>query len=159
MSESSFRLASHSVGATIGLARNKQKPSSPQTMAIDKDQLITAIKATNGNITAAAKSLGCSTAAVYLRRKNDDDIATAIDDSRAQLDHDILDTAESKLLSAIEAGEPWAIKFALSTKGRERGYTEKLQLDHSGEIKQITMVMDIAPRSTDSDFDGDAAAV
>jgi hypothetical protein len=39
-----------------------------------------------------------------------------------------LDRTESKLLLAIKAGEPWAIKFMLSTKGKHRGYTERMEV-------------------------------
>lgn len=39
--------------------------------------------------------------------------------------NEVLDVAESKLVLAINRGEPWAIKFFLSRLGQDRGY--KLQ--------------------------------
>ena len=54
----------------------------------------------------------------------------------------VLDAAESALAVAIRNNEPWAIKFILATKGKERGYestptvkvdtTEPLNIDFSG---------------------------
>jgi hypothetical protein len=37
-----------------------------------------------------------------------------------------LDLAETKLLKAIDNSTPWAIVFYLKTKGRQRGYVERV---------------------------------
>lgn len=37
-----------------------------------------------------------------------------------------LDLAETKLLKAIDNSAPWAIVFYLKTKGRQRGYVERV---------------------------------
>jgi hypothetical protein len=66
-----------------------------------------------------------------------------------------LDTAETMLEKAFEAGEAWAICFYLKTKGKKRGYIEKaiiagdpdapLQMNHSGTVKhEVTIDTDSA---------------
>ena len=37
----------------------------------------------------------------------------------------ITDIAEAELISSVKRREPWAIKYWLSTKGKDRGYTTK----------------------------------
>lgn len=43
---------------------------------------------------------------------------------------DVLDLAEEKLHAAVAEGDLKAVQFILRTKGRSRGYTEKLEVDH-----------------------------
>jgi hypothetical protein len=46
----------------------------------------------------------------------------------------ILDNAESALHRAVLAGEPWAIKYVLSTRGKNRGYVERTEHKHAGPV-------------------------
>jgi hypothetical protein len=39
-----------------------------------------------------------------------------------------LDLAETKLLSALNQGAEWAVKFYLEMKGRQRGYTRRTEI-------------------------------
>jgi hypothetical protein len=39
-----------------------------------------------------------------------------------------LDTAEAKLLSAMNNGQDWAIKFYLETQGKHRGYSRRQEI-------------------------------
>lgn len=45
-----------------------------------------------------------------------------------------LDLAESMLLKNIQEQDPASIFFYLKTKGKKRGYVEKVQTEHSGEV-------------------------
>lgn len=45
-----------------------------------------------------------------------------------------IDFAEGKLLSLINDGEPAAIFFYLKCKAKKRGYNEKQEIEHSGNI-------------------------
>jgi hypothetical protein len=38
-----------------------------------------------------------------------------------------------KLYQAIIAGEPWAVQFRLRTKGKGRGYVERIEQDLRGK--------------------------
>jgi hypothetical protein len=42
------------------------------------------------------------------------------------------DLAEVGLIEALKRQEPWAIKYRLGTKGRNRGYGERLELTGAG---------------------------
>ena len=48
----------------------------------------------------------------------------------------MLDVAESGLMEAVLAKEPWAIKFALTTKGKKRGYdtTPTIKIDDTDPL-------------------------
>ena len=104
-------------------------------MTINKNTLIEAIIASGGAIAVAAESAGCSVSTIYSRRKSDPDIAEAIDDARFNYDCETGDMAESKLRQLIEEGYWPAIKFALSTKFKSRGYTDKIEVEHTGVQK------------------------
>src|SRR6056297_3501935 len=45
-----------------------------------------------------------------------------------------IDLAESALLESIQGGDVQAAKWYLSTKGKNRGYSEKHEIEHSGGI-------------------------
>lgn len=50
------------------------------------------------------------------------------------------DIAESKLIEAIEAGDLAAIKFYLSTKAKNRGYSERTEITgKDGEVNSFTV--------------------
>jgi len=46
------------------------------------------------------------------------------------------DMAEGKLFEAIEAGEPWAIRFFLTKRGADRGYGSTARIKHVGAIEK-----------------------
>lgn len=42
----------------------------------------------------------------------------------------LVDVAEGHFSDAVISGDPWAVKMALSTLGKGRGYTSKTEIDH-----------------------------
>jgi hypothetical protein len=42
----------------------------------------------------------------------------------------LVDIAEGHFSDAVVSGDPWAVKMALSTLGKDRGYTSKQEIDH-----------------------------
>ena len=89
-------------------------------------QFIKAIPGTAGIVTAIAKRVGCTwhTARRYIDRHPT--VAAAYQDECETL----TDVAEVKLYAQINAGEMWAVKYYLSTKGKNRGYTTRTE--HTG---------------------------
>lgn len=85
-----------------------------------------ALRLAVGNITDAADLLEIEPS--VLRRK------VRISPNLLKIMQDIketkLDLAEKKLLQQIQEGNTQATTFFLKTQGKERGYTEKTQLEH-----------------------------
>ena len=93
-----------------------------------QQQVIDALKETKGMIYLAAKRLGCDAKTIYNYR----DRYPAVRAEMEQQDGEVDDAAEMVLYKAIMAGEPWAVQFRLRTKGKGRGYVERVQNEVSG---------------------------
>jgi hypothetical protein len=96
----------------------------------NKDQytakdFIDAIPHTGGVITLIAQKVGCSwnTAKKYI--EGHVTVKQAYDDEVES----ILDLGEAKLFEAVKGGEFQAIKYLLSTRGKKRGYVERIERD------------------------------
>jgi hypothetical protein len=96
-------------------------------------QFLDAIPKSGGIITTIAKRVGC---VWHTAKKYIDAMPTV---HRAYIDEceSILDMAESKLFEAVLAGDSQMVKYILSTKGKRRGYTEKLEIDTQGTVHVI----------------------
>lgn len=92
--------------------------------------MIDALKETQGMVYLAARKIGCSPTTVYTYAKRYPTVQDAINDERGHF----VDTCELALKRAVLAGEGWAVCFALKTLGKDRGYVEKRQIEHSGKI-------------------------
>jgi len=93
-------------------------------------EIIDALKATNGLVSLAAKRLGCTAQTIYNRAKRVKAVQEAIDEARAE----IVDLAELGLRAAVVDREPWALALVVKTLGRDRGYVERIQQESTGEI-------------------------
>ncbi len=76
-----------------------------------------AVKGSAGSLTLIARRLNCTRRAVekYLKKYPIQPFLNSEIES-------FLDIAENKLKEAVLNGQPWAIKYYLSTKGKSRGY-------------------------------------
>ena len=85
---------------------------------------IDAMPGTGGIKTAIARKVGCDwhTADKYI--KTYPTVAQAYADEC----EGVLDLAESKLIQQVNNGEQWAVKYILSTKGKNRGFTERTEV-------------------------------
>jgi hypothetical protein len=66
----------------------------------------------------AAKMLGIARSTLYARLA----LEPALREARDEVRDETIDIVESKLIGAALAGEPWAVRFYLSTQARHRGY-------------------------------------
>ncbi len=89
-----------------------------------------ALLSTRGNVELAAQKLGCCRHTIYDRMKKNKAIGAARVAGRVMM----VDAAEDKLFEAITAGKGWAILFALKTVGRDRGYVERQEMEHTGTV-------------------------
>jgi hypothetical protein len=120
-------------------AKKKTKPI-PKT-PIDKSnekKTLAAIKNSAGIISSIAKRLDVDwhTAESYIQ-KYPSTLAAFADEREG-----ILDMAEATILTAIKSGDTGSAKWILSTIGRKRGYTEKQEIEHSGNVSIIATPTD-----------------
>ena len=87
-------------------------------------QMAGAIWKAEGNLSSAARTLGCSRTTVHAYVNKYVTVCQAYDEA-----NDIfLDEAESQLRRAVRKGSLPAIFFALKTKGKSRGYVERQEV-------------------------------
>lgn len=77
------------------------------------------------NMSATATALGLGRRTLIQWRDKDPKLAEAM----ADVEESLIDFSESKLLEQINDGNLTAIIFHLKTKGKKRGYVEKIEQD------------------------------
>lgn len=103
-------------------AASKKREISTKTR---KSKLLEALTASLGNISEATQALGINRRTYYDWIKDDPDFAQQVDHlAEAQIDF-----VESQLFSRVRDGDTTAIIFYLKTKGKKRGYSEKLEIE------------------------------
>ena len=78
----------------------------------------------------AAKLLGCTRWTIYNYIARHPTVKRAYEEQRQT----IVDIAEGKLIAKLDAGEWPAIRYILSTLGRDRGYVERVEQQVSGSV-------------------------
>ena len=91
----------------------------------NKKELIKAMIDSLGNISVACQMVGVSRETYFQYLYKDDRFRKRLDDITEMR----LDFVENKLNKLIKAENPTAIIFFLKTKGRERGYIERQEID------------------------------
>jgi hypothetical protein len=102
------------------------------------EQMIAALKETKGMVYLAAERMGCDPSTIFDRARISPVVRKAIGTERGK----VVDTSELKLFQAIMRDEPWAITLALKTIGKDRGYVERQEHDHTGEL-QLEIIEEI----------------
>lgn len=93
------------------------------------EQIIEAISGTGGIMSTIAERMGVSW---YTAQKNVERNETTM---RAYEDEKeiTLDMVESMAIRAIKNDDHQMIRYYLSTKGKKRGFTEKQEIEHTGQ--------------------------
>ena len=100
--------------------KKKRRVGSPAT----QKQILESLERNGGIVALAARELGYATSS--LRDKIGKDPILKL--YRKEHIEVLLDEAEKGLLEKVREGDMQAIKFALTTVGRSRGYSERLEL-------------------------------
>ena len=87
------------------------------------EQVSDALKQTKGLVSLAARRLGCTPRTVRNYAARYEEVRITLHEER---DH-LLDLAELALFNALARGERWAIIYTLTTLGKERGYTTRVE--------------------------------
>jgi hypothetical protein len=95
-----------------------------------KKALLKALEKSLGVVTQACSIVGVDRTTFYRYVKEDAEFAQAVKD----VQNIALDFAESQLFKQIQDGNTTATIFYLKTKGKHRGYIEKIEAEASGDI-------------------------
>ena len=97
---------------------------------IKKKEFIKAVAGSGGVITSIAVKLGVERLTVYkyIRKEGNEWTNEHLTQAREKF----IDIAEGALMSNVKAKDMGAIKFTLSTIGKNRGYVPKQEVEHSG---------------------------
>ena len=94
-------------------------------MKYTDEEIAQALKDALGIITKAALKLGADRGSIAERVRRSEYLRNAWKEAKETA----LDLCEDRLLAGINNGEPWAIKYMLSTQGGERGYKERREVE------------------------------
>ncbi len=94
-----------------------------------------------GNVSELCKAIDISRSTYYEWMDKDKDFNTKIMAEQEGL----IDFVESKLFNLIDDKNIIGTIFFLKTKGKKRGYVEKTELEHSGELTLKKIIQDTRP--------------
>lgn len=101
-----------------------------------KKAMINALSLHLGIVTSAAKDVGIDRTTHYLWLKEDEDYRLAVE----SIQDITLDFAESQLHKLIKNDDTTATIFYLKTKGKKRGYIERIENDLSiNQMPKVTI--------------------
>jgi hypothetical protein len=97
-----------------------------------KKRLLTALHESKGNVFIACINANVSRSTFYNYFNQDTEFKQQV----SEINESAIDHVESKLMQKIDEGETVAIIFYLKTKGRKRGYAEKLTIEETAPKKK-----------------------
>lgn len=118
--------------STPTTADSEQSPGRSPNELYTPEKIIEALRATGGMAYRAAARLGCSYNTVRRYVTTYPEVAEALAEERGRAGDD----AEVKLIEAVKDGEPWAIKYYLSTQAKDRGYVVRTEVDHHIDLSE-----------------------
>lgn len=115
----------------------------------NKKEILQALEESNGIVSTACNNIGLARSTYYNWYNTDAEFKEAVD----ALQDVAIDFVESKLMEKIKGvsvtgpkgaiydvpPSDTAIIFYLKTKGKKRGYVEKTEIEHSGQVSQVTI--------------------
>ena len=106
-----------------------------KTAAQNKEALLCALEKSLGVVTSACLKANVSRKTFYNYIDRDDNFKVAVDD----IQNIAIDFVESKLYENINTGNVASTIFYLKTKGKDRGYTERTEVENTHKIEHITI--------------------
>lgn len=106
-------------------------------MTTKRDAMLEALEKNLGIVSAACQAVGISRQTHYNWLKEDEDYRQKVE----AIPEVVLDFAENQLYKAIKNGNITATIFFLKTRGKDRGYIERIQQeDITAKPKQLVIV-------------------
>lgn len=87
-------------------------------------------------MTIAAKEIGMNRTALEKRISKNPKIRNIVKEERYNYQEEKKDLAEEELFKRLEEGDWRAVKYILSTLGRDRGYVERQEIEEVVEHKK-----------------------
>jgi len=101
----------------------KQESKGQNRTRTAKKQMLAALEKSLGIVTVAIRNTGFSRTQYYQWLKEDEEFAQQVKD----IDNITIDFAEAELYKQIKNGNPTSTIFFLKTKGKHRGYVERIE--------------------------------
>lgn len=98
-------------------------------------EFLIAFEKTLGVVTPAAQMIGVKRSTIYRWRE----MYPEFDKACKEISEVAVDFVETQLYKLIKDGSEATTIFYMKTKGRDRGYAEKLQHDVNAEVKGVTV--------------------
>jgi hypothetical protein len=114
-------------------ANKKQR----ERAALSKKKFLSLYAHHKGNVTKLCAACHIVRSTYYEWIKNDAVFKAACDNAFES----IVDHVEDKLQQLIDAAEPSAIYFFLKCRAKSRGYVERQEVEHSGEMKHTVVFL------------------
>lgn len=113
--------------------RPPRRPAAGRPPKFTDEQMIAALQEKRGGVYLAAAMLGCAANTIYERAK----VSAAVADCIKSEDGKVDDVAETVVYQSLLSDDKnlalRAAMYRLSTKGKHRGYTEKSELEVTGD--------------------------
>jgi hypothetical protein len=129
--------------------RSARTPKRTRARRYSDAQIIAALQEKKGCVHLAADSIGCNQSTIYDRIKESEAVADCAKHEDGKVD----DVAEMVIYKALLSDDLRialdAAKYRLNTKGRHRGYGEKLDVRAEGvTLEFIEEIVNVPPAST-----------
>jgi len=112
---------------------------------IKKKAIIAALEQTLGVVTTACTKADIPRSTFYKWYNEDLSFKKDVDD----IQNITLDFAESQLFKQIKDNNTTATIFFLKTKGKNRGYIERQEIEHSGQIQNVNVTINKKDEETE----------
>jgi len=107
-------------------------------LELNKQKMLCSLYNNHGIIRVSCFAIQMSISAYYKYMREDAKFKEIVED----IQDNVVDKVESKLYELIELGDTGSVKFYMSTKGKNRGYAENIQIG-SDPNKPIRIVNEI----------------
>jgi hypothetical protein len=118
--------AKFATSATLTRARRRafrEITTMPRKITLTAKRVEKALRGAGGLKTVTAKSLGCHRATLYRFLERHPKLI----EIAGEIDEETKDLAEGKVLDAIKSGCMQTVRWFLETKGKDRGYTRRVE--------------------------------
>jgi hypothetical protein len=110
-----------------------------------KKEMINLLYETRGYISQCCKAVGIGRSTHYKWMNEDEEYKKSVEETQEAC----IDYVESKLLDQIEDNNPTSTIFYLKTKGKNRGYVERTELDVSNSDGTLQPTIDTKKLTTE----------